>query len=162
MFLFPLFNVVLVHPEIPANTGNIGRTCVGYCCQLHLVKPLGFEINDKQLKRAGLDYWPNLKYRVYKHWNDIIIHLQNQRVFYLSTKGQNSIYNCRFRTGDWLVFGSESKGLSSLLPQLEKEQVLTIPTPGPVRSLNLSNAVGITVFEAYRHISLNGDFVYDQ
>ena len=160
MFLSPLFNVVLVRPEIPYNTGNIGRTCVGYHCYLHLVKPLGFEINNRQLRRAGLDYWPNLKYKVYPHWEGIKTHLRDQkRVFYLSTKGQKSIYNCHFRAGDWFVFGSESKGLNFLLPYLNQEKILTIPMPGPVRSLNLSNAVGITVFEAYRQISQSGDFI---
>ena len=154
MFSPSLFNIVLVHPEIPSNTGNIGRTCVGYCSQLHLVKPLGFEIKDRQLKRAGLDYWSNLKYTVYSHWRDIQAHLPDKRVFYLSTKGQKSLYSCHFKKGDWLVFGSESKGLGSLLLSLEPEQVLTIPVPGPIRSLNLANAVGITVFEAYRRISL--------
>lgn len=159
MSAFPLFNVVLVHPEIPSNTGNIGRTCVGYYCRLHLVKPLGFEINNRQLKRAGLDYWPNLKYRIYKHWKDITADLTDQRVFYLSTKGQKNIYDCYFKRGDWFVFGSESRGLGSLLYKLKPEQVLAIPTPGPVRSLNLSNAVGITVFEAYRQISQSGSAV---
>ena len=159
MSLFPLFNIVLVHPEIPSNTGNIGRTCVGYHCCLHLVKPLGFEINDRQLKRAGLDYWPNLNYKTYTRWEHIKNQLQDQRVFYLSTKGQKNIYNCHFKQGDWFVFGSESKGLGFLLPDLEQEQILTIPMPGPVRSLNLSNAVGITVFEAYRQVSQSDDFM---
>ena len=159
MSVFPLLNVVLVCPEIPYNTGNIGRTCVGYHSCLHLVEPLGFEISDRRLKRAGLDYWPSLNYKVYAHWEEMKTQLENRRVFYLSTKGQNSIYNCRFKRGDWLVFGSESKGLNFLLPRLEQKQILTIPFPGPVRSLNLSNAVAITIFEAYRQISRPGDFV---
>ncbi len=150
---FPLINIVLVRPEIPYNTGNIGRTCVGYHSCLHLVKPLGFEISDRQLKRAGLDYWPDLNYRVYSHWEEMKTQLVGQRVFYLSTKGQKSIYNCQFKRGDWFVFGSESKGLNFLLPYLEQKQILAIPVPGPVRSLNLSNAVAMTVFEAYRQIS---------
>ena len=156
--VFPLFNVVLVHPEIPSNTGNIGRTCVGYCCRLHLVKPLGFEINDRQLKRAGLDYWPNLQYTIYPQWKDIQMVLKDKRVFYLSTKGQTSLYDCHFKREDWFVFGSESKGLGSLLLPLEPEQIITIPTPGPIRSLNLANAVSITVFEAYGKVSQPGIF----
>lgn len=149
-----LFNVVLVHPEIPSNTGNIGRTCVGLSSRLHLVKPLGFEINDKQLKRAGLDYWPHLKYTVHSKWEDVQKQSSRERVFYLSTKGQKSIYDCRFKKGDWFVFGSESKGLGSLLFNLKEEEVLTIPVPGSIRSLNLANAVSITIFEAYRQITM--------
>lgn len=153
MFKGSLFNVVLVRPEIPSNTGNIGRTCVGLCSQLHLVKPLGFEINAKQLRRAGLDYWSHLKYSVYVKWEDVQKQFYNKRVFYLSTKGQRSIYDCSFKKGDWFVFGSESKGLGSLLPPLKEEEVLTIPVPGSIRSLNLANAVSITIFEAYRQIT---------
>ena len=152
-----LFNIVLVHPEIPSNTGNIGRTCVGLCSQLHLVKPLGFEINDKQLKRAGLDYWPYLKYKIHSKWEDVQKQFFSKRVFYLSTKGKKSIYNCRFEKGDWFVFGSESKGLGSLLLDLKGEEVLTIPTPGSIRSLNIANAVGITIFEAYRQVTMRKD-----
>ena len=155
MSLFPLFHIVLVHPEIPSNTGNIGRTCVGYGCQLHLIEPMGFEINDRQLKRAGLDYWPDLKYEIYPDWQSIQSRLKNKRVFYLSTKGEKKIYNSPFTKGDWFVFGSESKGLAGLLRKVEPEQLITIPMPGSVRSLNLANAVSITVFEAYRQISQN-------
>lgn len=152
-----LFNVVLVHPEIPSNTGNIGRTCVGLCSQLHLVKPLGFEINDKQLKRAGLDYWPYLKYKIHSNWEGMQRQFFRKRVFYLSTKGKTSIYNCRFEKGDWFIFGSESKGLGSLLLDLKEEEVLTIPVPGSIRSLNLANAVSITIFEAYRQVTMRKD-----
>ena len=149
----PLFNIVLVHPEIPSNTGNIGRTCVGFCSRLHLVQPLGFKINDKQLRRAGLDYWSNLEYEIYSGWADVQKKIVEKRVFYLSTKGKKSIYRGCFKKGDWFVFGSESKGLGSLLSSLKKEDVLTIPVPGPIRSLNLANAVSITIFEAYRQIT---------
>ena len=152
-----LFNVVLVHPEIPSNTGNIGRTCVGLRSSLHLVEPLGFEINNKQLKRAGLDYWPYLKYKIYSQWEDVKKQFSGKRVFYLSTKGKTSIYEGRFKKGDWFVFGSESKGLGSLLLDLKKEEVLTIPVPGSIRSLNLANAVSITVFEAYRQVMMGKD-----
>ena len=152
---FPLFNVVLVHPEIPANTGNIGRTCVGYNSYLHLVKPLGFKINDRQLKRAGLDYWPDLKYKTYPHWKDIQPYFQTKRVFYLSTKGKKHLYQGVFKRGDWFVFGSESQGLAHFLPPVTQETVLKIPFPGPIRSLNLANAVSITVFEAYRQVVLS-------
>lgn len=153
MLVSPMFNIVLVHPEIPSNTGNIGRTCVGYSSFLHLIEPLGFEINDKRLKRAGLDYWPNLNYALYSKWEDIQPQLINKRVFYLSTKGKKSLYGSSFQYGDWFVFGSESQGLKSILSPLNLEDVLTIFVPGKIRSLNLANAVSITLFEAFRHIS---------
>ncbi len=148
-----LFNVVLVAPEIPSNTGNIGRTCVSLYSRLHLVGPLGFEMSDKRLKRAGLDYWPHLNYKIYDCWEEIKPHLESQRVFYLSTKGEKSLYEAHFRQGDCFVFGSESKGLSDhLLKKQTPSQVLKIPSPGPVRSLNLANAVSVTTFEAFRQV----------
>ena len=141
---------MLVRPEIPSNTGNIGRTCVGTGSALHLVGPLGFEINDRQLKRAGLDYWHKLSFKIYPGWEDFKPLLNKQRVFYFSTKGTLNLYEVRFQTGDWLVFGSESKGLpQSWFPA---STVVKIPVPGPIRSLNLANAVGVGIFEAYRQI----------
>lgn len=148
-----LFNVVLVEPEIPSNTGNIGRTCVGFLSFLHLVGPLGFEISDKRLKRAGLDYWPCLSYKVYPHWRHFESMVKGQRIFYFSTKGTQDMNTIRFQKGDWLVFGSETRGLSASLLKQAKHPVLRIPFPGPVRSLNLANAVSIGVFEAFRQIS---------
>ena len=150
-----LFNIVLVQPEIPSNTGNIGRTCVGVCSCLHLVGPLGFEINDKQLKRAGLDYWPRLKYKIYTSWKDIQRALPDRRVFYFSTRGKRSLYKARFQRGDWLVFGSESRGLGVCFLHRVSEKVLKIPVPGSIRSLNLANAVSVAVFEAFRQISFD-------
>ena len=146
---------MLVQPEIPSNTGNIGRTCVGICSCLHLVGPLGFQINDKQLKRAGLDYWPHLKYKIYSSWADIQYQLEGKRVFYFSTKGTRSLYTARFQQGDWFIFGSESRGLGEHLLQQVSEKVLKIPVSGSIRSLNLSNAVSIVAFEAFRQISFN-------
>lgn len=144
-------NIVLVRPEIPSNTGNIGRTCVGTGSTLHLVGPLGFEINNKQLKRAGLDYWHKLSFKIYTGWQDFYPVLKNQRVFYFSTKGTLNLYEARFQKGDWLVFGSESRGLPKSLLRTSTT-VVKIPFPGPVRSLNLANAVSIGIFEAYRQI----------
>jgi len=148
------FNVVLIEPEIPNNTGNIGRTCVGTNCVLHLVGPLGFEISDKRLKRAGLDYWPNLKWHTYdnvQQWQAVVPNFS--RVFYFSTKAENSLYSQRFQRGDWLVFGKETKGLDAKFLQENKKQALTIPQYGPIRSLNLANAVAIAVYEGLRQIS---------
>lgn len=145
------FKVVLVEPEIPSNTGNIGRTCVITNSELHLVGPLGFEITDKRLKRAGLDYWPHLKWFYHDDWESW---MQSQsasgRTWFFSTKGQTSIYDTHFKAGDIFVFGQETKGLkSSVLSQFEK-QVLTIPMLGPARSLNLANSVAVSLYEALR------------
>ncbi|MBT4763118.1 MAG: tRNA (cytidine(34)-2'-O)-methyltransferase [Bdellovibrionaceae bacterium] len=151
----PIFNVVLLEPEIPSNTGNIGRTCVGTQSMLHLVKPYAFELTDKRLKRAGLDYWPNLKWQTYENLEELMSKVPDQsRVFYLTTKTQQTIYDVQFQKGDWLVFGKETKGLPEELLELHKENCLTIPMAGPVRSFNLSNAACVTVFEGVRQLNL--------
>ena len=147
------FKVVLVQPEIPSNTGNIGRTCVATRSELHLIKPLGFEISDKRLKRAGLDYWPYLKYKEYENWenwkeeNPI-----SPRTWFFSTKGQKVLYEISFKPGDTFVFGRETKGLDENLLSTYKEQSLLIPFVGEVRSLNLANAVSVALFEGLRQL----------
>lgn len=151
-----MLNIVLVEPEIPTNTGNIGRLCVGTQSRLHLVKPYGFEISDKQLKRAGLDYWVHLDWYEY----DSVAEWKNQvsdfsRVFLMSSHAQKSIYEVHFQEGDWLVFGKESVGLSQeVLNQFENH--LTIPMSNRIRSYNIANAVAFTVGEANRQINLYG------
>ena len=147
-------NVVLVEPEIPSNTGNIGRTCVATNTPLHLVGPLGFHIDDKQLKRAGLDYWPHLNYKLYKSWQDWKIkHLNLKRVWFFSTKGQFSLYETRFAVGDFLVFGSETKGLPLNCLKEYRNRTLFIPMrSSSTRSLNLANTVAITLYEALRQV----------
>ena len=145
------FKVVLVKPEIPSNTGNIGRTCVTTNSELHLVGPLGFEITDKRLKRAGLDYWPDLKWSYYEHWESWIQkELPTSRTWFFSTKGKTSFHEPLFKLGDALVFGQETKGLSESILSQFKNQVVTIPMLGPVRSLNLANAVAVGLYEALR------------
>lgn len=146
-----LFNVTLIEPEIPQNTGNIGRTCVGVNASLTLVGPLGFEINDTNLKRAGLDYWQHLNWKQL----DTISEWENKtadqsRVFYFSTHGKTPYYHTEFKLGDTFVFGKETKGLPKDLMQRNQERVLTIPMTGPIRSLNLATAVAIVLFEAIR------------
>ena len=147
------FKVVLVQPEIPSNTGNIGRTCVATQSELHLVGPLGFEISDKRLKRAGLDYWPYLSYKQYDNWpvwekeNSI-----TSRTWFFSTKGKKILYDVSFRKGDTFVFGRETKGLDSSLLSQYQEQSLLIPFVGEVRSLNLANAVSVALFEGIRQL----------
>jgi len=149
----PNFHVVLVEPEIPNNTGNIGRTCVGLQSKLHLVEPLGFEITDTKLKRSGLDYWPDLEWQQHKSLNDWQNTIQNpQRVFYFSTKAKKTIYEIKFQIGDQLVFGKETKGLPENLVYSQIEQAVKIPMLGPIRSYNLANTVAVALFEATRQL----------
>lgn len=148
-----MFNVVLVEPEIPANTGNVGRTCVGTWSRLHLVGDLGFEITDSRLKRAGLDYWPNLEVIHHASFADWWAGVSDpSRVFFFSTKGHKPLYQASFRPGDSFVFGKETRGLSEDLLAQYPEQVLTIPVLGKIRSYNLSNAVAMTLSEGVRQV----------
>jgi len=145
-----MFNVVLVEPEIPPNTGNIGRLCLATGSTLHLVKPLGFAIDDRTLKRAGLDYWKEVDVRLWNSFDDLQREVGAQgRFFFLTTKTSRVYYDIVFRTGDFLVFGRETKGLPESLLAMHPEELLTIPMRG-TRSLNLATAVGIVLFEAVR------------
>ena len=153
----PLFTVALIEPEIPSNTGNIGRTCVAGQSWLDLVGPLGFQITDKQLKRAGLDYWPFLKYQYYENLNNWLAQKNLKRTWFFSVRGENSLYSRSFEKGDILAFGKETKGLPQALLKKFKKQTIQIPFQGPVRSLNLSNAVAIALFEALRQNSVVSD-----
>lgn len=149
-----LFRIVLVEPEIPQNTGNIGRTCVGTNCELHLIQPMSFEITDTNLKRAGLDYWQHLKWYTHRSYQDWFSQVTDpSRVFYFTTKVQKTYYEINYRKGDWLVFGKETKGLPPEIIHAHPQQAVTIPQPGNVRSLNLATAVAISVYEGYRQIS---------
>ena len=151
-----LFRVVLVEPEIPQNTGNIGRTCVGTNCELHLIQPMSFEITDSNLKRAGLDYWQHLRWYTHKNYQDWFSKVEDpSRVFYFTTKVLKTYYEIQFQKGDWLVFGKETTGLTA--EQIERVtkipgRVLKLPMPGEIRSLNLSNAVAVSFFELFRQI----------
>ncbi len=149
-----LFNVVLVEPEIPNNTGNIGRTCVGLWSKLHLVGPLGFTIDDKQLKRAGLDYWGHLDVQYHQsrqHWMKSVP--DEARVHLIETSGDKSIYDIEFKPGDHIVFGRETTGISKDVLEKYSGCVYRIPFPGQLRSFNLSNCVAMVLGEAYRQIS---------
>ena len=151
-----MLNIVLVEPEIPNNTGNIGRLCVGTNSKLHLIHPFGFVINDKNLKRSGLDYWVHLdvtEYQNIEEWKATIP--DNSRVFLMSSHAEKSIYENDFQDGDWLVFGKESVGLSQdLLDLFDKNQQLTIPMSKLIRSFNIANSVAFVVGEAKRQISV--------
>jgi tRNA (cytidine/uridine-2'-O-)-methyltransferase len=145
-----VFNVVLVEPEIPPNTGNIGRLCLATGSTLHLVKPLGFSIDDRELKRAGLDYWKEVDLRLWDSLGDLRKSLgSDARFFFLTTKSDRAYYDIAFQPGDFLVFGRETKGLPENLLAAHCEELLTIPMRG-TRSLNLATAVGIVLFEAMR------------
>ena len=149
-----MLNIVLVEPEIPNNTGNIGRLCVGTGSRLHLIHPFGFVINDKNLKRSGLDYWVHLDVTEYQNvaeWKAQIPDLS--RVFLMSSHATTSYLKMEFQDGDWLVFGKESKGLSEeVLSQFEHH--LTIPMSNLIRSFNIANSVAFVIGEAKRQISL--------
>lgn len=147
-----MLNIVLVNPEIPFNTGNIGRSCVATGTMLHLVGKLGFKIESKEIRRSGLDYWPNLNYRRYADWDEFLNINQPdvQDMFFLSTKGPKVYWDAKFSPNSYLVFGAESCGLPKDFYERYKDRLYTIPMPGPVRSLNLSSSAAITLFEALR------------
>ena len=144
-----MFNVVLVEPEIPPNTGNVGRLCLATRSTLHLVGPLGFSLDDRQLKRAGLDYWDEVDVREWSSLDELERTNVSARFFYLTTKVKQPYFKVKFRPKDFLVFGRETKGLPERLLNENSERCITIPMHG-TRSLNLATAVGIVLFEAMR------------
>jgi tRNA (cytidine/uridine-2'-O-)-methyltransferase len=148
-----MFNIVLVQPEIPPNTGNIIRLCANTGCQLHLIEPLGFSMDDKHMRRAGLDYHEYAEVRRYADWPTFLQTTQPspERLFAFTTRGSHSVFDNVFLPGDWLVFGSETRGLSpELREQFAPEQRLRLPMRDGQRSLNLSNAAAVATFEAWR------------
>ena len=144
------FNIVLVEPEIPQNTGNIARTCAATGARLHLVKPLGFTIDDKSLKRAGLDYWHLLDVTVYENVDEFFLKNPDGNKWYLTTKGAKRYDQASFCDGDYFIFGKETKGLPEELLHDNYDHALRIPMIADARSLNLSNSVAIVVYEAIR------------
>ena len=145
-----MFNVVLVEPEIPQNTGNIVRTCAATGCRLHLVKPLGFEVSDKYLKRAGLDYWQYADVVYLESLSDFMAANSNGRLWFFTTKGRQRHCDASFKEGDFLIFGKETKGLPEELLKEHTDGCLRIPMLADLRSLNLSNSVAIAVYEGLR------------
>lgn len=149
-----MLNIVLVEPEIPNNTGNIGRLCVGTESRLHLIHPFGFVINDKNLKRSGLDYWVHLDVTEYHNISEWLMQIPDKsRVFLMSSHAEKSYLENDFQEGDWLVFGKESVGLSSEMLALFPNH-LTIPMSNLIRSFNIANSVAFVVGEAKRQLSL--------
>lgn len=151
----PFLNIVLVSPGIPQNTGSIGRICVCLNARLHLIKPMGFHIDEKRIKRAGMDYWQYLDVTVHDHWDAFMESEKPENMCFMSTKTEKTFYEHKFSKDEYVVFGSESQGLPRHFYEDYKEQLLTIPMPGKhARSQNLANSVSITAYEAYRQIFL--------
>lgn len=150
-----MFNLVLVQPEIPPNTGNIIRLCANTGAQLHLIKPLGFPLDDARMRRAGLDYHEFSDLKVYEDWHDFITTAQpeSERMFALTTKGSNILSELTFNANDWFIFGSETSGLPDVVRDFFPEnQRIRLPMMPNNRSLNLSNTAAIIVYEAWRQI----------
>ncbi len=148
----PFLNIVLYEPEIPSNTGSIGRTCVCTDSHLHLIEPLGFDISEKQVTRSGLDYWKRLNLSLYKNWDDFLDKHKSysDRFFFFTTKSQKWFYDVSFKEGDYLIFGPETTGLPERL--LKTDLAVTIPMGKGGRSYNLSNCVAIASCEVMRQL----------
>ena len=153
-----MFNVVLIEPEIPPNTGNIARLCLATGSRLHLVEPLGFTISDRQLRRAGMDYWNRVDVQHWKNLTEFDSATRSQtRRFFLTTKTKRRYWETKFCQGDYLVFGRETKGLPESLLLSDPENCLTIPMAAGARSLNLATAVAIVLFEGVRQVHCDRD-----
>ena len=151
-----MMHIVLVQPEIPQNTGNIARTCAATGAKLHLIKPLGFELSDKYLKRAGLDYWHMMTYQVHESWEDFLEANPGARLHYATTKAPRDYAQAVYGPDDYLVFGRETRGLDEALLAAHYDQCVRIPMAPDARSLNLSNSVAIVLYEALRQQGFPG------
>jgi tRNA (cytidine/uridine-2'-O-)-methyltransferase len=152
----PLLHIVLYEPEIPHNTGSVGRTCVAAGCKLWLVRPLGFRLDDYYLRRAGLDYWDHLEWEVVDNWAALVERLPPRKPWLFTKTATSNYLQTQFSRGDVLIFGNESQGLPPSLREQYAERLLRIPIRPEARSLNLSNAVGIVTFEALRQMAGHG------
>lgn len=146
----PALHVVLHQPDIPQNTGNIGRTCVAAGAKLWLVRPLGFRLDERHLRRAGMDYWPHVDWEAVENWHDLKEKLAGRNFWYLTKTARRLIWDAEFRPGDVLVFGSETRGLPATILAEQPERNLRLPMRGPVRSLNLASAATAVMYEALR------------
>lgn len=151
-----MFHIVLIEPEIPQNAGNIARTCAATGTALHMVRPLGFEVSDKYLKRAGLDYWNLVNVSYYDSFEELKALFPTSRFFFFTTKARRRHSDVAFKDGDFLVFGKETKGLPEELLIQNEETCLRIPMDARARSLNLSNSAAIAVYEALRQTNFEG------
>ena len=151
-----MLNIVLHEPEIPANTGNIGRTCVAAGARLHLIEPLGFQINEKQLKRAGLDYWDKLDVTTYVNFEDFLTKNPGAKIYMATTKARKKYTDVKFEDDAYIMFGKESAGIPEEILLENQERAIRIPMLGDTRSLNLSNSVAIVLYEALRQNDFPG------
>ena len=151
-----MFHIVLVEPEIPQNAGNIARTCAATGCALHMIRPLGFEVSNKYLKRAGLDYWNLVDISYYDSFLQLQESYPNATYYYFTTKARHRHSDVAFKDGDFLVFGKETKGLPEELLMQNENTCLRLPMRGEARSLNLSNSVAVAVYEALRQTDYQG------
>ncbi len=152
-----MLNIVLFEPEIPPNTGNIIRLAANTGCKLHLIEPLGFELDDKRLRRAGLDYHEFAGVTLHKDWDSFLATATQGQLYGLSTKGKRDYHQVRYRSGDYLIFGPETRGLPpEVRDQLGAQGLLRIPMLSQSRSLNLSNAAALVTFEAWRQLGFEG------
>ena len=151
-----MINIVLYSPEIPQNTGNISRTCAVTGARLHIIKPIGFEISDRTLKRAGLDYWDKLDVTYYENYEDFLRQNENAELFFFSAHGKNSYAEIDYPDGAFLVFGRESVGLPKELVEASFDRTVRIPMRKTLRCLNLSNSVAIAVYEVLRQNNFSG------
>ena len=149
-------NIVLHEPEITANTGNIVRTCVATGTRLHLIKPLGFDISDKAVKRAGLDYWPKLDVTVYESYEDFLERNPGAKIYYATTKGPQTYVDVHYEEDCFIMFGKESAGIPEEILVEHEEDCMRIPMNGDIRSLNLGNSVAIVLYEALRQNGFAG------
>lgn len=148
-----MLHIVLVAPEIPQNTGTIGRLCVCTDAHLHLVEPLGFSLDESRIRRAGLDYWQYLALTVYRSWNEFLGKNPTRRLLFASTRGCRNLFDVSFRDEDALVFGNESSGLPAPFYERYRDDLFTIPMPGMhARSHNLANAASVVLYEALRQV----------
>ena len=151
-----MLNIVLFEPEIPQNTGNIGRTCVATNTRLHLIEPLGFRLNDKTLKRAGMDYWADLDVTRYDDFDDFMSRNPNAKIYMATTKAPNVYTEVNYEPDCYIMFGKESAGIPEEILVHHKENSIRIPMVGDIRSLNLSNSVAIVLYEALRQNNFTG------
>ena len=155
-------NIVLLEPEIPANTGNIGRTCVATGTTLHLIEPLGFHLDEKSIKRAGMDYWPKLDVRRYVDYEEFLEINRPKRIFLATTKAHKTYTEVSYEADDYIMFGKESAGIPEEILVDNEETCVRIPMLGETRSLNLSNSVAIVLYEALRQQDFKGLNEYGQ
>lgn len=152
-----MLNIVLYQPEIPQNTGNIGRTCVLTGSRLHLIKPLGFEVSDRQIRRTGLDYWKDLDLEIHENWSGFRMKYPNAVIYAVTTKGNRRYDEIPYHDGDFLLFGQESKGLPDAIRNELNDGLIRVPMiESSTRSLNLSNTVAILAYEAMRQMGFPG------